>query len=79
MEVPRPPLEALALPYAARVVFRACDDGVAIVVEGCGEDLVGMALEHLRGWMGVGWMGARDWGLVVGGGGVEWPWGLGVG
>eukprot|EP00965_Chrysotila_dentata_P187449 6172134-Pleurochrysis_carterae.AAC.3 len=40
--------EASAFPDAAGVVLGAGDDGVALVVEGGGEDLVGVSLEHLQ-------------------------------
>ena len=38
----------LAFPYSTSVVFGPGDDGVAVVVEGAGEDLVRVALQNLQ-------------------------------
>ena len=46
--------EQLRPPDAARVILASRDDVVALVVEGTGEDLVGVSLEDLRARPRVG-------------------------
>ena len=36
------------LPDPACIIFGPCDDGVALVVEGAGKDLVLVAIKHLK-------------------------------